>query len=87
MDKAGLLADLVGVVRGEGEGIQGIKEDEAGFLPADMVGEVLWKDKRIQGTKEDEGEQAEEVGETMFVEAFKEDTATLAQTADFPTTS
>jgi hypothetical protein len=51
------------------------------------VGEVLGEGEGIQETKEDEGEQAEEVGETMFVETFKQDTATLAQAADFPTSS
>lgn len=64
-----------------------VKEDEAGLPAADLVGEVLGEGEGIQGTKEDEGEQAEEVGETMFVETFKQDAATLAQAADFPTSS
>jgi hypothetical protein len=79
--------DLVGEDLGEGEGVQGIKENGAGPLAADLGGKVLWEDERIQGAKEDEDEQAERVEEIMLVETSKHDTAVLAQTVDFLTTS
>jgi hypothetical protein len=63
-----------------------VKVDEAGLLAVDLVGEALGGDERIQGTVEDEVEHAEAV-ETIFVETFKQGTAALAQTVDFPTIS